>query len=154
METFRGDGQKPLVLVDYAHTPAALGKALETAREHCSGKLWCVFGCGGDRDAGKRPLMGAVAAKLADRIVVTDDNPRGEDPDAIIEQIKDGMPNPERALVLRDRREAIESAVAGAQPDDLVVVAGKGHEDYQIVGTETRRFSDRAVVREALGRGA
>lgn len=151
MEAFRSVSSKPLVLVDYAHTPAALKKALKTARAHCSAKLWCVFGCGGDRDAGKRPLMGAVAAELADRIVVTDDNPRGEDPDSIIEQIMHGMPDPERALIIRDRGEAIGSSIRQARPDDLVLVAGKGHEDYQIVGDEIRRFSDRAVVREALG---
>lgn len=150
MEAFRTEN-KPLVVVDYAHTHAALREALAAARAHCQGTLWCVFGCGGDRDPGKRPLMGAVAAELADRVVLTDDNPRGEDPDAIIAAIKEGMPDPARGWVVRDRAEAIAGSVRQAQPGDLVLVAGKGHEDYQVIGTTTRRLSDRDIVAQVLG---
>ena len=149
MEAFGGD-DRPLVLVDYAHSPDALGKVLEAARAHARGRLSCVFGCGGDRDPGKRPLMGAVAEAAADAIVVTDDNPRTEDPAAIIAQIVAGMRNPAAAQIVPDRAEAIRLAIAEAEAGDVVVVAGKGHEDYQVVGTETRPFSDRATVLACL----
>ncbi|MCB1735376.1 MAG: UDP-N-acetylmuramoyl-L-alanyl-D-glutamate--2,6-diaminopimelate ligase [Gammaproteobacteria bacterium] len=134
------------VVVDYAHTPAALEHALRTLRSHAIGKLHCVFGCGGDRDQGKRPLMGAAAERLADYTVVTDDNPRNEDPDRIIAQIVAGMQRPEAAAVIRDREAAIRRTIAGAAPGDIVLVAGKGHEDYQIVGARRTWFSDRALV--------
>lgn len=149
METFTAAG-KALAIVDYAHTPDALEKALTAARSHCSGKLVCVFGCGGDRDAGKRPLMGAVAERLADVVIVTDDNPRTEDGDAIISQVLAGMRQPDRAAVQRDRAMAITMALTGAAAGDAVLIAGKGHEDYQIVGLEKRHFSDRAVVVAAM----
>jgi UDP-N-acetylmuramoyl-L-alanyl-D-glutamate--2,6-diaminopimelate ligase len=149
METF-GGGQQPLVLVDYAHTPDALGKVLDAARAHARGRLFCVFGCGGDRDPGKRPQMGAIAEGAADVVVVTDDNPRTESSVAIIEQILAGMRDAAAAQVLPDRAEAIRHALAEAESGDVVVVAGKGHEDYQIVGTETRRFSDRDTVLACL----
>ena len=149
METFTAPGQ-PLAIVDYAHTPDALEKALAAARRHCSGKLLCVFGCGGDRDAQKRPVMGAIAERLADRVIVTDDNPRTEDGDAIVADIVKGMKAADRVLIERDRAAAIERAIRDAGPNDAVLVAGKGHEDYQIVGLVTRYFSDRDVVNAVL----
>jgi UDP-N-acetylmuramoyl-L-alanyl-D-glutamate--2,6-diaminopimelate ligase len=150
MESF-GGGAQPLVLVDYAHSPDSLGKVLAAARAHARGRVHCVFGCGGDRDAGKRPMMGAVAESLADCVVVTDDNPRTEPSRTIIEQILSGMASPDAAHVVADRAEAIHTAIAEADTGDVVIVAGKGHEAYQIVGTEARPFSDQAVVRDALG---
>jgi UDP-N-acetylmuramoyl-L-alanyl-D-glutamate--2,6-diaminopimelate ligase len=113
-----------------------------------------VFGCGGERDTGKRPEMGAVAEALADRVVLTDDNPRGEDGDAIIEQILAGFTRPQRVVVERDRATAIGEAIASAQPGDVVLVAGKGHEPYQESGGRRRPFEDAAVARQALGRRA
>jgi UDP-N-acetylmuramoyl-L-alanyl-D-glutamate--2,6-diaminopimelate ligase len=150
METF-GGGAQPLVLVDYAHTPDALAKVLEAARAHAHGRLLCVFGCGGDRDPGKRPLMGAIAETLADVVIVTDDNPRTENSRAIIEQVLAGMSDAPSAHVIADRSEAIHHAIAEADAGDVVVIAGKGHEDYQLVGAERRPFSDRSVVLDALG---
>ena len=149
METIVRVGH-PLAIVDYAHTPDALEKALQAARQHCRGKLLCVFGCGGDRDRAKRPIMGEIAARLADQIVITDDNPRTEDGDAIVADIVRGLPNENAAVVERDRARAIQVAVMQAQADDVVLIAGKGHEDYQIVGSTRRRFSDRDVARAAL----
>jgi UDP-N-acetylmuramoyl-L-alanyl-D-glutamate--2,6-diaminopimelate ligase len=150
MEAF-GGGAQPLALVDYAHSPDALAKVLDAARAHARGRVFCVFGCGGDRDPGKRPTMGAIAETQADVVVVTDDNPRTEDSRHILEQILGGMRAPDAAHVIADRAEAIHYALAEADAGDVVVVAGKGHEDYQVVGTETRPFSDRAVVLDALG---
>jgi UDP-N-acetylmuramoyl-L-alanyl-D-glutamate--2,6-diaminopimelate ligase len=151
METF-GDGVRtPLVVVDYAHTPDALAKALRAARAHCRGRLWCVFGCGGDRDAGKRPLMGAIAYEQADEVIVTDDNPRTEDADRIVAAIVAGMPAGSAHSVIRERARAIATAVERASADDVVVVAGKGHEEYQIYGTQYQVFSDRAEVRRLVG---
>jgi UDP-N-acetylmuramoyl-L-alanyl-D-glutamate--2,6-diaminopimelate ligase len=149
LETLSAPG-RPLAIVDYAHTPDALEKALLAVRKHCEGRLFCVFGCGGDRDKGKRPLMGAIAERLADRIIVTDDNPRTEDGDAIVADIVNGLTAPESALIERDRARAIGVAIADAQPGDAVLIAGKGHEDYQIVGVERRYFSDRDVALAAL----
>ena len=146
-----GGGAGPLAIVDYAHTPDALSKALRASRAHCAGRLHVVFGCGGDRDAGKRPQMGAIAAQLADAVIVTDDNPRTESPQAIVADIVAGLPAGGRAEVVHDRAAAIRAALAAARPGDVVLVAGKGHEDYQIVGSERRPFSDQAVVRQALG---
>jgi UDP-N-acetylmuramoyl-L-alanyl-D-glutamate--2,6-diaminopimelate ligase len=137
---------KATAVVDYAHTPDALAKALSAAREHCEGTLWCVFGCGGDRDAGKRPLMGAIADELADEIIVTDDNPRSENPQAITRGILEGIKF-RSARVIHDRSAAIGAALREARAIDLVLIAGKGHEDYQIYGNSRRSFSDR---REAL----
>jgi len=150
MEVFSAPG-KPTVVVDYAHTPDALEKALEAARLHCKGKLWCVFGCGGDRDKGKRPLMGAIAEQFADVVVITDDNPRSEDPKAIVDDILTGLLEPHRARVVAGRAQAVTNAVLQAQPDDIVLVAGKGHEDYQIVGNRRLDYSDRATVAALLG---
>ena len=143
---------KPLVVVDYAHTPDALDKALRAVRAHCTGRLHCVFGCGGERDVGKRPIMGSIAETQADAVIVTDDNPRGEYGDAIVAAILEGLRDPTKAHVQRDRAAAIELAIARAGPGDAVLIAGKGHEDYQIVGSTRRHFSDREVALAALGR--
>jgi UDP-N-acetylmuramoyl-L-alanyl-D-glutamate--2,6-diaminopimelate ligase len=140
------------VVVDYAHTPDALEHALAASRRHCRGQLWCVFGCGGDRDAGKRPLMGALAARLADRVVLTSDNPRGENPQRILDQIAAGVDLSQAASVMieSDRATAISLAIRSAQPGDMVLLAGKGHEDYQLIGAEIRPFNDVMVARAAL----
>jgi len=135
-----------LAVVDYAHTPDALAKALAAVRAHARGRVLVVFGCGGERDPGKRPLMGETAERLADRVFVTDDNPRGEDADAIVAMILRGLSRPGDARVERDRARAIGAAVAEARAGDAVLIAGKGHEDYQIVGRERRRFSDRECL--------
>jgi UDP-N-acetylmuramoyl-L-alanyl-D-glutamate--2,6-diaminopimelate ligase len=145
-----GGSGLPLAIIDYAHTPDALEKALRAARTHCSGRLLCVFGCGGERDRGKRASMGRVAELLADTLYLTDDNPRGEDPAAIVAEILAGLSAPQRALVQHDRAAAISAALAAARAGDVVLVAGKGHEDYQLVGAERRAFSDLAQVQENL----
>ncbi len=144
---------KPLAVVDYAHTPDALAKALGTLREHCRGVLWCVFGCGGDRDAGKRQIMGEVADQLADQIIVTDDNPRSEDPERIVRAIVEGIKS-RPASVIHDRGAAIAAALNGAGPGDAVLIAGKGHENYQIYGATRRSFSDREEALKVLGAAA
>jgi len=145
-----GGGALPLVVVDYSHKPDALEQVLDALRAHCEGKLICVFGCGGERDAGKRPLMGAIAERLADVAIVTDDNPRGEDGDAIVAQIVAGMRAPEHALVERDRARAIALALDRASAGDVVLVAGKGHETYQEVAGTKRPFDDLQVARATL----
>ena len=137
-----------LVVVDYAHTPDALEKVLSTLREQTLGKLICVFGCGGDRDAGKRPIMGAVAEKLADSVVVTSDNPRGENADSIAHAIVAGMKK--LPVVELDRALAIKRAVMSAKKRDVVLVAGKGHEDYQEIAGVKHHFSDAEQVQAAL----
>jgi UDP-N-acetylmuramoyl-L-alanyl-D-glutamate--2,6-diaminopimelate ligase len=141
----------PSVVVDYAHTPDAIAQALTAMRQHLnqSAALWCVFGCGGDRDTGKRPLMGEQAEQHADRLVLTDDNPRSESSENIIEAILSGLQKPESALVKTDRREAIFYAVAEAANDDMILVAGKGHETYQEKQGQKQPFNDIAVVMEA-----
>ena len=140
----------PAVFVDYAHTPAALEGALRALRPHCRGSLWCVFGCGGDRDVGKRPLMGRLAERLGDRILVTSDNPRHEPPSAIVEDILGGLVRPEKATVIEDRAAAIAWAIARASDDDVVLIAGKGHETCQETSGERVAFSDFAVAAKAL----
>jgi UDP-N-acetylmuramoyl-L-alanyl-D-glutamate--2,6-diaminopimelate ligase len=162
------------ILVDYAHTPDALEKVLGAVRPLSGGKLITVFGCGGDRDRGKRPLMGEIAARLSDIVVVTSDNPRTEDPQAIVNEIAAGIAktglkrfrlsgfgsavgesDAERGYVVdADRRRAIGMAIGAASPGDLVLIAGKGHEDYQILGTTKIHFDDREVARDELGRRA
>jgi len=151
MEVLGGPPDRPWVVIDYAHTPDALQRVLTTLEDAATGELTCVFGCGGDRDRGKRALMGAVAADLADRIVLTDDNPRSEDPAAIVRDIRAGVNEHPRVSVIHDRRAALKAAIERARPGDVVLVAGKGHETEQIVGDERRVFSDRAVAAEILG---
>jgi len=150
MEVFNAPG-KPTVVVDYAHTPDALEKALVAARLHCKGQLWCVFGCGGDRDKGKRPLMGGIAEQYADRLIVTDDNPRSEEPRAIVADILSGLLDAGRALEIHGRTEAVTSAIMQASTDDVVLIAGKGHEDYQLVGNQRLDYSDRVTAARLLG---
>jgi len=137
-----GGGEKPLVVVDYAHTPDALQRALTSLRAHTRGKLWCVFGCGGDRDRGKRPQMGRITEALADEVIVTDDNPRHEPSPSIIADILEGMESPRTAHVIPDRAWAIATALAEARVGDVVLVAGKGHETCQQIGDLRQPFSD------------
>ncbi len=138
------------VVVDYAHTPDSLENILKAMRPFTQNKLVCVFGCGGDRDRTKRPLMGEIAARLADRIYVTSDNPRTEDPQGILQDILAGIPATAKPLVEVDRRLSIQKAIANAQPGDTVAIAGKGHEDYQILGKEKIHFDDREEAQFAL----
>ena len=138
--------------MDYAHTDDALRKLLQAARPLARGALMVVFGCGGDRDGTKRPLMGDVASRLADRVVLTSDNPRGENPLEIIAEIQLGTKGTS-VSVEPDRRKAIAIALSEARPDDLVVIAGKGHEPYQIMGEDVFSFDDREVVREIIEGG-
>ncbi|MFM6196195.1 MAG: UDP-N-acetylmuramoyl-L-alanyl-D-glutamate--2,6-diaminopimelate ligase, partial [Planktothrix sp.] len=137
-------------IVDYAHTPDSLDNALRAARPFVQGRLICVFGCGGDRDRTKRPKMGKIAAELADVAVVTSDNPRTEDPERILQDVLAGIPETIKPMVIADRAQAIHTAILEAQPGDGVLIAGKGHEDYQILGTEKIHFDDREQAREAL----
>jgi UDP-N-acetylmuramoyl-L-alanyl-D-glutamate--2,6-diaminopimelate ligase len=149
-------GAVPLAVVDYAHTPDALDKALLALRpgvQARGGKLWCVFGCGGDRDRSKRPLMAQAAQRHADHVVLTSDNPRTEEPSAILVDIMRGLVKP-ADLIEPDRAKAIAAAVRAAAPQDVVLIAGKGHEDYQIIGTTKHAFSDQAVAREQLDKYA
>jgi UDP-N-acetylmuramoyl-L-alanyl-D-glutamate--2,6-diaminopimelate ligase len=134
------------VIVDYAHTPDALEQVLQALRPHVDGHLHLVFGCGGNRDVGKRPLMGAIAESLADRVVVTSDNPRDELPEAIVDGICGGMQCLENITIEVDRGRAIRHALGAAVPGDMVVIAGKGHESYQEISGERRPFSDRQCV--------
>ncbi|RMF95547.1 MAG: UDP-N-acetylmuramoyl-L-alanyl-D-glutamate--2,6-diaminopimelate ligase [Gammaproteobacteria bacterium] len=142
---------RPAVFVDFAHTPAALRSALSAIREHCAGQVWCVFGCGGERDRGKRAEMAAVAERLADRVVVTDDNPRGEDPARIVADILAGFSNGAGVDVLRDRGAAIARAIGSAAAGDAVLIAGKGHETRQLQASGSREFSDARAALAALG---
>jgi UDP-N-acetylmuramoyl-L-alanyl-D-glutamate--2,6-diaminopimelate ligase len=145
------EGQPFAVLVDYAHKPGALAGALSAARDAAAGgRVLLVMGAGGDRDRTKRPAMGEVAARLADRVVLTSDNPRDEDPLAIIDAIRSGMPAAAAVTVEPDRAAAIASALGEARPGDVVVIAGKGHEVVQVVGGESFDFDDRAGARSAL----
>ena len=150
MSRVGGKHGQPLVVVDYAHTPDALEQALASLREHTPGHLTCVFGCGGDRDRGKRPQMAAIAEAGADRVIVTDDNPRSEDGDAIVADIVRGFVRPDAARVQRDRAAAIALALQDAGPRDIVLVAGKGHEAYQEVAGRKFAFDDLAVARSLL----
>ena len=150
-----GGGDQPLVVVDYAHTPDAIVKALSALREHAPRRLSIVFGCGGERDRGKRPQMAAAAEAGADRVYVTDDNPRGEDGDAIVAEIVAGLVRPQAVVVERDRRCAIERALAEAERADIVLIAGKGHEPYQEIAGKVIAFDDRVVAAQCLqGRAA
>jgi len=145
-----GSEQDISVIVDYAHTPDSLENLLLAARPFIPGKMICVFGCGGDRDRTKRPKMGQIAAQLADVVFVTSDNPRTEDPERILQDILVGIPKTVEPVVISDRATAIHTAIQQAQPGDGVLIAGKGHEDYQILGTEKIHFDDREQAREAL----
>lgn len=149
MECF-GGGDTPLAVVDYAHTPDALEKALQALRVHCQGQLWCLVGCGGDRDRGKRPMMAAMAEQYADRVILTDDNPRTEEPARIMADMVAGLRDPAAVQVEHDRVKAIALAIGQASKQDIILVAGKGHEDYQIIGTDKRHYSDRETVAAAL----
>jgi UDP-N-acetylmuramoyl-L-alanyl-D-glutamate--2,6-diaminopimelate ligase len=150
MNRLGGDGQRPLVVIDYAHTPDALEQALASLRDHAPARLICVFGCGGERDVGKRPLMAACAERLADRVIVTDDNPRGEDGDAIVADILAGFARPDSVTVQRDRAQAIARAIGEAEANDIVLIAGKGHEPYQEIAGVRHEFDDTAVARQCL----
>lgn len=153
MELFGGGKEKPLVVVDYAHTPDALEKALMACRDHMKSTelaLWCVFGCGGDRDSAKRAPMGRIAQQYSDHVVLTQDNPRHEDSKHIETQILSGMKDLAKIVIEPDRKKAIQFAITHARPGDWVLVAGKGHEDYQIIGDQRLAFSDRECVKRFL----
>ncbi len=138
------------IVIDYAHTPDALAQALDALRDHVRGQLWCVFGCGGDRDQTKRPIMGAIAQAKANHVIVTSDNPRHEDPAEIIQQIVAGMPAPANVTIEPDRGLAIRYALANARNNDIVLIAGKGHESYQQIGEQALPFNDAVVVKQYL----
>ncbi len=153
MELFQKAGSGgPSVVVDYAHSPDALERSLSSIREHCNGRVWCVFGCGGDRDRAKRPLMGAIAERLADEVIVTDDNPRHEAPGDITDEIVAGMAVP--PTVINDRVQAIRWVISHAQRQDWVLIAGKGHEDAQQVGDDFLAMDDRSIVTGCLDTAA
>ncbi len=145
-----GGARQPLVVVDYAHTPDALEKVLEALRPHVKGRLLCLFGCGGDRDSGKRPLMAAVVERLADGVLVTDDNPRTESPQQIFNDIRAGFIAPDQVQFVHGRGQAIAQLIAAASADDVLVLAGKGHEDYQEINGERQPFSDLVEAAKAL----
>ena len=151
MQVLRGAASQPWVAVDYAHTPTGLERVLTSLRRLVPGEVWCVFGCGGERDRGKRPLMGEATSRLAHHIVLTDDNPRGEDPAAIVADIRAGMIDHRDVRIEHDRARAIFDTVSRASAKDVVLVAGKGHETRQSIAGQHRDFSDVAVVRAALG---
>jgi len=144
MQRVANEATLPTVYIDFAHTPGGLEVALQALRQHCKGRLWCVFGCGGDRDSGKRPLMGEIASRLADRVVVTSDNPRTEDPAMIIADILAGTGDD--AVVIADRAAAIAYAIGRSDVSDTILIAGKGHESAQIIGTRSIPFSDQAIA--------
>jgi len=150
MTRLGGDGVLPLVVIDYAHTPDALEQALASLRAHAHGRLVCVFGCGGERDRGKRPQMAAIAERGADRVIVTDDNPRSEDGDGIVAEIMAGFADAATVIVERDRAAAIARAIGAAGPGDIVLIAGKGHEPYQEIGGVRHPFDDVEVAACAL----
>lgn len=149
MQRFGGK-EIPLVIVDFAHTPDALEQALISLRQHTQHNLWCVFGCGGDRDKGKRPLMGAIAEAKADYIVLTNDNPRSETPEKIIEDIKAGITSINNVTIKKDRQAAIHFAVNQAKAGDVILIAGKGHENYQLIGDKKYPFNDAEEVKQQL----
>jgi len=139
--------EKPLLVVDYAHTPDALEKALLALRSYCSGKLYCVFGCGGDRDIGKRSQMGAISERLSDQVVITNDNPRTEPPEQIVENILEGVKDESKAIIKYDRSDAITNTFINANKEDVILIAGKGHETTQQIGESLLPFSDRELAR-------
>ena len=145
-----GGGDQPLIVIDYAHTPDALEKALLSLRDHTKERLVCVFGCGGDRDRSKRSEMGSIAARLADHVILTNDNPRSEDPRAILEEIMCGIKDHSRLSILPDRSKAIENSIQYARSGDVILIAGKGAERFQYVGSEAIPFLDEEEVRRQL----
>jgi len=149
MQAFSEQGQ-PTCIVDYAHTPDALALALQALQQHVPGGVSCVFGCGGDRDKGKRPLMARAAEQNADKVIITSDNPRSEDPMQIITEVAAGLDNPHHAHLEADRGAAIEFAIDNAKENEVVLIAGKGHEDYQIIGSQRIDFCDRKFVQQTL----
>ena len=151
MQRIAANKNQPIVIVDYAHTPDALEQLLTSVRTHCKKRLWCVFGCGGDRDTGKRPLMGTVADLHADEVVLTDDNPRSEASNNIIQQIAEGIKRIQHLTIEPDRSAAIKYAITNASAGDVVVIAGKGHENYQILGDRRLSFSDIETAEKILG---
>lgn len=150
MELFSSENRAKVV-VDYAHTPDALEKALQALRVHCDGKLWCIFGCGGDRDTGKRPMMAAIAEQQADIVILSDDNPRSEDPALITNDMLAGLVQPDAAHVIHHRFDACQFALSQANEHDIILLAGKGHEDYQVLANETIHYSDRETAQQLLG---
>ncbi|MGO2496667.1 MAG: UDP-N-acetylmuramoyl-L-alanyl-D-glutamate--2,6-diaminopimelate ligase [Vibrio litoralis] len=151
MELFQASKPQAKVVVDYAHTPDALEKALMALRVHCQGKLWSIFGCGGDRDSGKRPMMTEISERLADESIITDDNPRSEDPAQIVADMLQGAVNPEQVHVIHSRYQACQYALQQAGENDIILLAGKGHEDYQIINGQTVHYSDRETAQVLLG---
>jgi UDP-N-acetylmuramoyl-L-alanyl-D-glutamate--2,6-diaminopimelate ligase len=151
MQVLGGHG-KPYVVIDYAHTPDALRQVISTLREFCENEIWCVFGCGGNRDQGKRPLMGEIAESYVDHIVITNDNPRHENPLTIISDILSGMKQPAAAIIETDRERAIYHAISCANRDDIILIAGKGHEAYQQINDEKKPFSDYMIAQLALAK--
>ncbi|TFH90515.1 UDP-N-acetylmuramoyl-L-alanyl-D-glutamate--2,6-diaminopimelate ligase [Vibrio ouci] len=149
MELFTAEN-KAKVVVDYAHTPDALEKALNALRVHCQGQLWAIFGCGGDRDKGKRPMMAEIGERLADQVILTDDNPRSESPAEIVKDMLVGMKQPDSAVVEHSRFDALQYAIANSHADDIILLAGKGHEDYQVMANETIHYSDRESAIQLL----
>jgi UDP-N-acetylmuramoyl-L-alanyl-D-glutamate--2,6-diaminopimelate ligase len=154
MHCLGGEGGLPVVVVDFAHTPDALRQALEALQSHLHGRLTCVFGCGGDRDRGKRAMMAAIAESLSDRVVLTNDNPRSESPEAIFADMLSGMRSPDQAVVMADRAAAIRHAIQQSRQGDIVLVAGKGHETYQESQGKRLPFSDVAAVQAVLEEAA
>ncbi len=150
MQCLGGIDDLPLVVVDYAHTPDALNKVLETLRQHCSGQLWCVFGCGGERDKSKRAMMGTIVSTIADQVIITNDNPRTEDPIAIANEISSGLINDDSTNILLDRKDAIQSTINLAKKADIILIAGKGHENYQIIDNIKYHFDDVKISLDAL----
>ena len=149
MELFQNT-DKAKVVVDYAHTPDALEKALQALRVHCEGKLWAIFGCGGDRDTGKRAIMAKIGEQYADKVILTDDNPRSESPAKIVQDMLKGVSNQDFVMVEHDRFNALAYAVENASKNDIILLAGKGHEDYQNIGDETIHYSDRESAAKLL----
>lgn len=153
MEYFPAIDRVPAVVIDFAHTEQALSACLNSLKQYCQGKMICIFGCGGDRDQSKRPKMATVAEQLADQVIVTDDNPRNEPAEQIIRDILKGFKLPEKVRVIHDREVAIQMAISAATTDDMVVITGKGHEQYQIIGDQRLPFSDHYVVKQIRNRG-
>jgi UDP-N-acetylmuramoyl-L-alanyl-D-glutamate--2,6-diaminopimelate ligase len=152
METF-SQRDKATTVVDYAHTPDGLKQALIACRQHCTGDIWLIFGCGGDRDKGKRAEMGEIAEQLADHVVITNDNPRTEAPEFIAQDILSGCKRPERVTIMLDRLQAIKTTIAKAKANDIVLLAGKGHEDYIEINHERIPYNERAFVASLYQQG-